>query len=272
MIFNLSWGEYLLNVLGLIAIVFFIGWYLITHLVTVEEGYIYHTHLFGKYKRTLNSGLSLLSPFETISYKLSLKESSVEIERQHIYTKDSTPVHVGGVVFFQIEDSTKIAYSVDDYTDSLTKFLSTELRSVVSNLSLEDGMTSRELIQKTLESKVHDRLLERWGISITSFQISGIKASDKMEAALEGKAIASRQAEATRIRATADAEAIKLMSEALGVKPDKIMDFINTRAFIENYAKLATSNNKGMVVYSGQSDMLKQLRLNNNVEDASIID
>jgi len=76
---------------------------------------------FGKYTHTIRPGLNLIIPFiDKIGFKLSLRETVLDIPPQDVISYDNATITADGVAFYQIVDPAKSAYEVRDLERALT--------------------------------------------------------------------------------------------------------------------------------------------------------
>src|SRR5215213_10837445 len=80
---------------------------------TVSQGYNWTVERFGRYTRTLSSGLNIIVPFfDRVGRKVNMMEQVIDIPQQEVITKDNATVTVDGVAFFQVFDAAKASYEV----------------------------------------------------------------------------------------------------------------------------------------------------------------
>ena len=80
-------------------------------LITVEQRTVAIIERFGKYSRTLESGLQFKIPFsENVAYRMSLKEEALSLDDQTAITNDNVMVKISTVLYYKITDPVKAAY------------------------------------------------------------------------------------------------------------------------------------------------------------------
>ena len=75
-------------------------------------------------------------------------------------------VAVDGVVFFQVLDAAKAAYEVSDLYSAIMALSTTNLRTVMGSMDLDETLSKRDEINARLLVVV-DQATESWGVKIT---------------------------------------------------------------------------------------------------------
>src|SRR4051794_18347577 len=87
---------------------------------TVPQGYHWTVERFGKYTKTLESGLNLIVPFfDRIGRKVNMMEQVMDIPQQDVITRDNASVTVDGVAFYQVFDAAKASYEVSNLQQAI---------------------------------------------------------------------------------------------------------------------------------------------------------
>lgn len=149
---------------------------------------------FGKFSRTASPGLNFAIPFvEQISYKRSMKESSLAIHPQVAITKDNVHVKLDGAVYCRVEDAYKASYGVDDPHYMITVLAQSAMRKEVGNLELDELFLEREKLNSHIATAL-DEATRPWGIRIFRYEIADIAVDKSIRDAME------RQSNAERVR------------------------------------------------------------------------
>ena len=119
-----------------LAVVFLIIFFKMIKIVPEQEAYIIET--FGKYKRTLGSGLHIVIPFiQRIAYRQMLKEEVIDVEPQVCITNDNVQVTVDGILYLKVVDPAKASYGIDRYKFATAQLAKTTMRSEIGKLELD---------------------------------------------------------------------------------------------------------------------------------------
>jgi regulator of protease activity HflC (stomatin/prohibitin superfamily) len=224
-----------------------------------------------------------------------MMEQVLDIPGQEIITKDNAMVAVDGVVFFQVLDAAKAAYEVSDLYPSILALSTTNLRTVMGSMDLDETLSKRDEINARLLAVV-DHATEAWGIKITRVELKdirppadivnamtrqmkaerekraaileaeGLRASEilraegqKQSQILEAEGLkeaAFREAEARERAAEAEATATKSVSDAIESGSTQAINYFIAQKYVEALGLFATSPNAKTILFPVEATQL----------------
>ena len=102
-------------------------------LTSVVPGQARVIQLFGKYRGTVRDpGLQWVNPF-TRRLKVSTRIRNHETAQAKVNDADGNPIEIAAVVVWQVQDTAKATYAVDDYTKFVAIQTETAVRHVASS-------------------------------------------------------------------------------------------------------------------------------------------
>jgi regulator of protease activity HflC (stomatin/prohibitin superfamily) len=113
---------------------------LLSGLTPVVPGQARVIQLFGKYRGTTrDSGLQWVNPF-TRRIKVSTRIRNHETAQAKVNDADGNPIEIAAVVVWQVQDTAKATYAVDDYT----KFVAIQTETAVRHIASSYPYTSQK--------------------------------------------------------------------------------------------------------------------------------
>jgi len=150
----------------------------------------------GRFVGIKGPGLFLIVPFlSRVAYWIDLRVITTAFNAEQTLTKDTVPVNVDAVLFWQVVDVQKAALEVKDYRDAISLASQTALRDVIGKTLLSDMLTGREATDAELQRLIGNRV-SGWGIRILSVEIRDVVIPGALQDAMSMQAQAERERQA----------------------------------------------------------------------------
>ncbi|HET6343430.1 MAG TPA: stomatin-like protein [Myxococcota bacterium] len=190
------------------AFLLFVGFYILRRTtVVVPQQTVFVVERLGRYSGTLSAGFHILLPFiDVVRYRLSLKETALDIPEQLCITRDNVQVGVDGVIYMKILNPERAAYGVSDFVFAISQLAQTALRSEIGKIDLDRTFEERTHINTQVVNEL-DKASEPWGIKVLRYEIKNISPPKDVVAAMEKQMRAEREKRAVILASEGERDA-----------------------------------------------------------------
>ncbi len=141
----------------LAILAFIVGPLVLLGLTPVAPGQARVVQLFGKYRGTIREpGLQWVNPF-TKRIVVSTRIRNQESAQAKVNDADGNPIEIAAVVVWQVQDTARARYSVDDFTQFVTIQTETAVRHIASSYPY-DNRGSGKLSLRDNADEITERL------------------------------------------------------------------------------------------------------------------
>jgi regulator of protease activity HflC (stomatin/prohibitin superfamily) len=198
-----------------VAVIFFCAALLISSSMQVANQWDKAVVLrMGKFLDLKGPGLFFIIPIvDTIAYWIDTRVITMSFKAEKTLTKDTVPVDVDAVLFWQVLDAKKAALDVADYQTAIGWACQTALRDVIGKTMLADMLEGRDRISAQLQ-KIIDVRTEPWGITVISVEVKDVLIPSGLESAMSMQAQAERERQARVILGDSERQVAEKFGEA----------------------------------------------------------
>ena len=217
---------------GLIFVLVIVILTILLSFVTVQQGTIAITTIFGKFRRILRPGLNFKIPFiEKVFKKISVQNRSSELGFQAV-TIDQANVNFTAMLLYSVINSDEetiknVAFKFIDernFMQALVRSVEGSVRAFVATKKQSEVLILRRDIVDAVKDQL-DQVLENWGYHLIDLQLNDItfdeevmRSMAKVVASNNLKSAAENEGQALLITRTKAAEAegnfIKISAQA----------------------------------------------------------
>jgi len=205
---------------------------------------------WNAYEKTVDPGLRYIIPFIQRMLRINMREQVIDVPPQEIITEDNVVVTIDAVVYYQIMDPKRALYEIEDFELAIVKLAQTTLRNIIGEMTLDTCLTSRDRINTELR-KVLDEATDKWGTKVNRIEVQRIDPPTDIQQAMHKQKTAEQERrqlrllatgrkeaslqdkEGTILKAEGDAKAIELVATAQA-QAVKVVSEAANKYFLEN--------------------------------------
>jgi regulator of protease activity HflC (stomatin/prohibitin superfamily) len=168
----------------------------------------------GRLTAIRGPGLFMIVPFiDSVASWLDQRIQITEFNAEQALSKDTVPVNIDAIVFWQIHDPQRAALEITDYRSAIGRVAQTSLREMVGSSLLSMLLSDRKQGDVLLREDISRKTAE-WGVSVISVEIRDIGVPSALQDAMSRQAQAERERLARVMLGQAEVEVAQKFVEA----------------------------------------------------------
>ena len=150
----------------------------------------------GKLKSVKGPGLFLLVPvIDQVAVWIDQRIRTTEVLAEQALTRDTVPVNVDAIVFWQANDAERAALRIENYVSAVQRVAQTSLREMIGSSSLSALLSERQKADAELKRVIGEKTAD-WGVTISSVEIRDVAIPQSLQDAMSRQAQAEREKQA----------------------------------------------------------------------------
>ncbi|MBN9563786.1 MAG: serine hydrolase [Alphaproteobacteria bacterium] len=168
----------------------------------------------GKLQAIRGPGLFFIVPFiDTIAVFIDQRIQTTQFNAERTLTRDTVPVNVDAIIFWQVHDTERAALEIADYRQAIGQVAQTSLREMIGATELSGLLSERKKADKLLGEVIGTKTAE-WGVAVISVEIRDVAIPPGLQDAMSRKAQAEREREARIILGSSEQQVAQTFVDA----------------------------------------------------------
>jgi regulator of protease activity HflC (stomatin/prohibitin superfamily) len=174
----------------------------------------------GKLHGVRGPGLFLIMPvIDSVAAVIDERIQTTSFNAEQALTRDTVPVNVDAIVFWQVRDAQRAALQIANYRQAVERVSQTSLREMIGSSLLAALLSDRKTADERLRTEIGAKTAE-WGVAVSSVEIRDVAIPVALQDAMSRQAQAEREREARIILGSAEAEIAGKFVEAARIYAD----------------------------------------------------
>jgi regulator of protease activity HflC (stomatin/prohibitin superfamily) len=159
----------------------------------------------GKLQSVKGAGLFAIIPIlDSVVAVIDERIQTTAFNAEQALTKDTVPVNVDAIIFWNVHDAEKAALAITNYREAIDRVAQTSLREMIGASMLAALLSDRKEADQQLKEEI-GRKTSPWGISVSSVEIRDVAIPVALQDAMSRQAQAEREKQARVILGSAEA-------------------------------------------------------------------
>jgi regulator of protease activity HflC (stomatin/prohibitin superfamily) len=168
----------------------------------------------GRLQGIRGPGLFLIVPFiDTVAAVIDQRIQTATFSAERTLTRDTVPVNVDAIIFWQVHDTERAALEIADYREAIGQVAQTSLREMIGATDLSGLLSERRRADKVLRDEIAAKTGE-WGVGVISVEIRDVAIPPALQDAMSRRAQAEREKEARIILGSSEQQIAQTFVDA----------------------------------------------------------
>ncbi len=168
----------------------------------------------GKLQGVKGPGLFWIFPIlDNVVAVIDERIQTTAFNAEQALTKDTVPVNVDAIIFWNVIDARMAALEITDYRMAIDRVAQTSLREMIGSSMLSALLSDRQTADARLSDTIGSKT-KAWGIQVRSVEIRDVAIPEALQDAMSRQAQAEREKQARVILGSAEVEIASQFVEA----------------------------------------------------------
>jgi regulator of protease activity HflC (stomatin/prohibitin superfamily) len=160
----------------------------------------------GKLQGVKGPGLFWILPIlDNVVAVIDERIQTTAFNAEQALTKDTVPVNVDAIIFWNVIDAQKAALEITDYRMAIDRVAQTSLREMIGASMLSALLSDRQAADARLRDTIGQKT-KAWGVQVSSVEIRDVAIPEALQDAMSRQAQAEREKQARVILGSAEVE------------------------------------------------------------------
>jgi regulator of protease activity HflC (stomatin/prohibitin superfamily) len=160
----------------------------------------------GKLQSVRGAGMFAIIPIlDSVTAVIDERIQTTAFNAEQALTKDTVPVNVDAIIFWNVHDARKAALAITDFREAIDRVAQTSLREMIGASMLAALLSDRKEADERLKEEIGTKTAP-WGITVSSVEIRDVAIPVALQDAMSRQAQAEREKQARVILGSAEAE------------------------------------------------------------------
>jgi regulator of protease activity HflC (stomatin/prohibitin superfamily) len=196
-------------------------WLLSRCVKIVQQGSVGVVKRLGEFKGVHQPGMHVLTPFIDRMEKIDVREFPMTGDQQAVITKDNVSLQVSATIFCQVIDVKAALFEINDFGLAVDQLSRTALRAVFGELSLDQALSEREMINSRMQDHMADATA-KWGVRLNRIEILDITPPSNVVQAMSEQKEAEQHKRAAILKSEGEQQAA--INQAGGRKQAAVLE------------------------------------------------